>query len=501
MPDSGATSPGRGPAPIPFEPEAGGELASVDAIIPDADRIPALVLVAGEAARAGGWAARSAVALAAGFGDRRTDVLLADLSPGESSLSDLLDVPGDDEGLADVFLFGASLRRAARAVPGRGFRFAPTGPYVPDHAALLAHPRWHRLIRQFGERDGLLLVHVAAEAPGMDALARRVGHAVVLAASEDERERIAGRIPYACSIDAVLVPPADEGGESAPGPAARSGRAAEAGDAAGPSGAAAAAGPEEEPAPSEDELIHELAVIHRESKRRRSSLVVLAIVLFAALGAAGWFVLREPADESASGPGESESSVGGVEAAAVEGAPRTDGPASVPGAGPIDSPIPYSVVIESHRDLDEARDRIATLRDAQPDILFYIAPVLIEEEAYHRVLAGPVIDSSGAASLIDRLVEAGVMVSPEPWAVRSTAQAFHLGDFQTRDAARARARELDEAGIPVYVVEVPFNAGSPRYRIYGGAYQGESEARLMARLLADHGLEAELVRRIGRPVS
>ncbi|MFW6039757.1 MAG: SPOR domain-containing protein [Gemmatimonadota bacterium] len=499
MPDNGATSPGRGPAPIPFEPEAGGERASVEAIVPDADRLPALVLVAGEEARAGGWAARTAAALAASFGERRADVLLADLCQGGPPLSDILDVPDDVEGLADVFLFGASLRRVARAVPGRGFRFAPAGPYVPDPEALLSHPRWDRLIRQFAERDALLLVHVTADAPGMGALARRAGHAVVLAATDEERERIAERIPYACSVDAVLMPAAGPERTSAPVPAEPGGAPAARGPAAPPTTTATV---ESEPAaPSEDELIRELAVIHRESERRRSSLAAFVIVLLVVLGAGGWFVLSERDAGPAPGPAEPESAVGGAEASAVEDVPLTDGPASVSGARPIDSPIPYSVVIESHGELDEARDRIATLRDAQPDILFYIAPVLIDEEAYYRVLAGPVVDSSGAASLIERLVEVGVMDSPEPWAVRSTAHAFHLGDFQTPDAARARARELDDDGIPVYVVEVPFNAGSPRYRIYGGAYQGETEAQLMARLLAEHGLEAELIRRIGRPVS
>lgn len=574
MADDGAMSPNPWPVPTPFEPGAGFLPPALEVLADRAGRIPALLLVAGARARPDGWAARAATKLASTLGEEGLRIVLAEISADEPELHEELGVP-NDEGMADVFLFGASLRRVARAVSGRTFYFAPAGAYVPDPEALLSHPRWERLIGGFVEAEAVLILYVPADTPGLDALARRAGHAVILAGA-DEADAVAGTLPDACGIDAVLTPPEPDAAAGVSpvgreGPAARPLAEDVEDDAAGPEAEPVDAvfdggidlGPEDEtpespfdagmepaavddhgefaepidgvdepaesgdlaglaefggppdPAdaeaadraassdaddasdlPEEDDLIRELAAIHRESESRRWRFLLLGAILVVVVAVAGWFVYGRSGDDAAtSAPADS--------AADASEAPEASqvSEAAVQPARPIDSPIPYSVVIESHQALGSAQEAVDRLRAEEPDIGFYLAPVEVEDVVYFRVLAGPASDSAAARALMLRLVDLGLKEEAQPWAVRNTAQAFRLADFDTRDAARARVAELAEDGVPTYVLEVPFTAGPSRFRLYAGAYRNEAEASVMAQILSEHGLDVELVRRIGRPAT
>ena len=73
-----------------------------------------------------------------------------------------------------------------------------------------------------------------------------------------------------------------------------------------------------------------------------------------------------------------------------------------------------------------------------------------------------------------------------------------MGDFDTRNAARARGDELAAEGIPTYVVEIPHEPGPSRYRLYAGAYRSPGEAQVLADMLRRAGYEPQLVERRGR---
>src|SRR5690606_18417410 len=109
-------------------------------------------------------------------------------------------------------------------------------------------------------------------------------------------------------------------------------------------------------------------------------------------------------------------------------------------------------------------------------------------------------DTAAANALMRRLVERGHKSEVDAWAIRPTAWTFQVGEFETAEAAEARADSLLDLGVPTYSVEVPYSSGPSRFRLYAGAYEGPVQGAVMAELLEKAGVEAQLVRRMGRPV-
>jgi hypothetical protein len=142
-----------------------------------ADRDPSestsLLLHAGPAAVHSGWAAGAAVSLAQALAAAGRRLVLGDLSLEEPVLHELLG-GGNQEGMADIFLYGASLRRVSRPAGDGSYYFVPAGPYAPDPAEVMRHPRWepvlqglgafggffNRLFSQFSNRDFATLMSV-----------------------------------------------------------------------------------------------------------------------------------------------------------------------------------------------------------------------------------------------------------------------------------------------------------------------------------------------------
>jgi hypothetical protein len=372
------------------------------------------------------------------------------------------------EGLADAFLFGASLQRVETIPPGAEFSFVPAGAYAPDPARVLDSPRWDRIAREVAEAGSLILLFIPAPTPGLGALSRRVRRAILIGRAGDH-PRLAARLDPECEILAAVEPPPppepveEWGGESAATPAVAS----------------------PAPPPRGAEL-SEPPVIQPAARSRRPVRIALLLALALALGAAAWFLYAEywaPAE----GP-----------------ATVTDPPAPARQAArgePVETPIPVSVAVEAHQDLTNARQRVAALRRAEPDITFFLAPVAVSGGVYYRLLAGPVADRETGTALLQRLVDAGHKTAFDSWAVRPTELAFHLGDYENRESALERVRELDESDIPAYIVVIPHRPGPPRYRVYGGAFETAAEAEVMGRLLEEAGVEAALVPRTGDPIA
>lgn len=444
------------PTPIGYDPAAGTEATVLEAVAAATDdSAGAMLLVAGARARRDGWAARAVVGLTAALDEAGRALLLTELTSDRPELHERFDVD-NVEGLVDVFLFGASLHRIAHQPPGHGFYFAPRGAHLPDPREVLSHDRWTHLVARFSRASSLLMIYVPADTPGLELLARRVGRAVLLAAP-DELSELADALPGECSVGAVLRPAS-----------------------AAESEAAMAVSPDEPAgAVHEDRLIQELVASQRRARRRRWLFAFVGMLVLAALAVGGWMALQYY-------------QVGDV------GRTIEAGAAGVAAAEPVESPVPFSVVIESYQDLGAARERVVALRDDEPEIGFAITPVLQDSVVYYQIVAGPVADSAGASALLQRLVDAGHKRDAQQSAVRNTPLAYNLGDFETAAAAEARGAGLRDAGVPTYVIEVPRTSGPPQYRLYAGAYEERDQAEVMAQFLRDAGVDAPLVRRIGR---
>jgi len=451
--------------------------------------VPAVLLVVSPGARRDGWASRAAVAIAGGWSARGGDILLTDLSLDDPELHGRVGLD-NDEGIADVIEFGLSLGRVAKDVPSGGFRLISAGAYVPDTAWLLSDPAWERLIVQCAGAGRTLLLYAPSDLAGIDALARRVGKAILLSGST-EVESIAAGLPAACSILLVLeapvalVPAPTDAGLEAGGDPPLGGQGLESAIdlASDPETATTAPG---EPSDDPDPVLMEPVFIRREPTRRRRISPVLWVLLLAALAAAGWFGAATYLKPRL------------ADGDAVEPAPSRPAP---PAPGPIaEVPLPYSVAVETHPHFGTALERVAALRAAEPGIAFFIAPVQVDGVVYHHVLAGLAQDTAVAGALMRHLVEGGHKTEPDSWAIRPTAWAYHLGDFRSLAEAEAREEELLAKGVPSYIVDLSGEGGAGNFRLYAGAYEGPAQGEVMARLLAEAGEEPRLIRRTGRPV-
>lgn len=480
---------------------------------------PIVLLVAGAEARESGWAARVAVAAADAASSRRR-VILADLSFETPELHGVLGMR-NREGLADVFLFGASLERVTQRISNHVFQLVSPGAYVPDPEEILSSSRWFRLGPELGELGTVMLAYVPAEAAGLADLVRH-GPVLVL---EADGEKVEDMLPDDCEVIASLVPPGSAAGVAPPGgqdglaeqEPMQAGDVAEADaeDAAEgaperapgslePSGdvdgwasglaAEAAAVPAEEwvdeveEAPVPGAPVDELSippVLRPPGRPRRPVSPVFWVLLVALAAVGGWFAYAEYL-----APARSEGAV-----------PAEQPAASADPGKPIETDVPVSVSIEVYESLEVAQRRVATLRQAEPDLEFFVSPVLNDGVTYQRVMAGPVANVDAGMALMRRLVQDGLKTAEEPWSVRPTSLAFRIQDFDTRGAALARRDQLAAQGVPTYVVEVPYTVGPPHYRLYAGAYEYRSEAQVMAQLLESAGIDAPLVPRTGRPVA
>lgn len=83
------------------------------------------------------------------------------------------------EGIVDSFLYGVSLNRIAREVPGLGNCYLlPSGSEDVQREDIIGSDRWKRLAAGFGEVGATLLLVTTADAPGLDALVDHAGGAV-----------------------------------------------------------------------------------------------------------------------------------------------------------------------------------------------------------------------------------------------------------------------------------------------------------------------------------
>lgn len=439
-PQAVSYDPGHGELPSPL-----GSVLTADA------ETPLLLLVAPDSADG---PLRIAIAIADARAQAGGHTVLADASFDRPRLHEQLDVR-NLEGMADVFLFGASLARVKVRPEGHAFEFVPPGAYVPEPGAVLESPGWDHVEWELKGDASLMVLFVPAGTPGLGILSARAGRAVLIG-DDDEAGRMRPRLDPSCRVLAVLSP-TDRGAGAGPGAI--------------------------EPAEPTDTLLTEPVVFREEADRPRRLSPLLWILLVVVVGMAGWFLYR--------GLGGPPPPVAAPAASSAETAAPE----------PRETPIPVSVAVEAHQDLSSALERAEALGRAVPGVGFYLAPVSVNGEVFYRLLAGPVADPEAGSALMQRLVDEGHKTAFDSWAIRPTAYAFHLGQYETMAAAEGRVAELLAAEIPSYVVAVSHGSAGSRYRVYGGAYESATEAAEMEQMLESAGFEARLVPRTGEPIA
>jgi hypothetical protein len=480
------------------------------------------------------WVADAAIALATAWTQAGRRAVLADLSLDDPLLHERIGMANLD-GVVDIFLYGASLARSARPVPGRGFYLISGGTYTDEAGAILRHPRWEKIVSGFREAQASLLLFAPADAEGLGELARWAADAIVFgppSAAGVFQRGLAAEV----TVRAWLSPPGSEGGapaEAHPHAAAPQERFPE--PEPGPPVWAAPAGSREvevaplRPAPAAgefptfDELMastpaevpvpdpawEQATMPPRFGGRRRarkegggegkaaatrgSPVRMLVLLLLLLLAAGAYFVYTYRPGLLGLGGGDGRS----APPAASEAAAR---PAAAPTERGV--PLPYAVSTLNFETPAAARNAVRAKSARFPDVPFYVVPELNQGKLYYKVFAGMLADTVQAAAVRERLVAAGEadtagvigpsqLIQPRPW-------AYDLGTFDTDSAATVHADTLAQQNVPTYVVPLPFSDGRERYRVYGGAFADSLAAQPMRRMLDVAHATGSLVRRSGR---
>lgn len=529
------------PDAVPFDPAMGTASAAIEALLEGPGSAgPVVLLAVGPAAQQSGWAAQCAMALADGFAARGESVLLADLSLHRPELHELLGVE-NEEGLSDVFLFGASLQHIMRAIPGKAFRLIPASQFTPDAYDIVTHARWGSVFEELAADQSKLLVYMPVDVSGAPEYSDRVGHTIVLA-EDDEVEDVHARLSADAEVIGVLVPPpatsavAEVVPEPEPrieppvepeplaSPASTSTRSSDAEfekiripkDSAREAliadlrsrqrAALMAPPPQMAPLPTEEAVaasrgrapqradgspppIFRIPAAYPDQKKpRRWFSWVLVLVLLLSIAAGVWYY-RDYATQWISR--------GGAQARREVSAPPSAPPRLRETTETVGTALPYSVAIASYQVLNLAQERITELSKAEEDTPFFIGPIVVQGTLFYRVMAGPVTDSAAAAALRDTLIQKRIKTISLAGDIVSAPYAFLLGEYASRGEADARRADAMTKGIPSYIVDVRTTDGALHHKVYAGAYTGPGDAEFMRPMLEAAGFPANLVERTG----
>ena len=187
------------PGDTPWTPDASG-----------AGRV--VLLFAPAAVRRDGWATRLTLDLVGAWGDAGQKVVLADGVLEYPTLHRELGL-SNTEGIADAALFGASVSRVARPVPGRAFFFVSAGSPTGNPEAVATSPRWRRLLEGFRDAGVTLVLFLRAGCAAEEALAAAADDIVVLAGSAEDlpegARRMADRVRFVMGPEAGSAKPAE----------------------------------------------------------------------------------------------------------------------------------------------------------------------------------------------------------------------------------------------------------------------------------------------------
>ena len=396
------------------------------------------------------WCAQAAAALVTKWSARGARIVLADVSLGQPVLHDVFGVP-NSEGVTDLMMAGAQLRAVSRWVGAPGFLFIPTGTPSADAADVMRSGKWDIVFEALGQANVDLVLYAPADLPGLDALLARSSAVVLLGGNTEAAEEAIQTLGLSEAL--CLRPPVLEGTSG------------------------------------------EVAFLSNPPEVRaqdRKQSYFLRVPPWRPVTAVGLLVLAVWAGSRVLLGGSAES-LGRPEE-------RTEPPVPVVAAAP-DPPQAYSLSLAAFQDAGLAARRAEGLAGRRPDLLFTTVPVWVSDRVFHRILAGPAIDSGAAEELRASLAETFADEDSALWIVRATPLAFTLGDYESREAADRRAAEVPVAWLAPYVFEVGAS-DRPSFRVFAGAYADSAEASVVHAQFTELGEEPlELVRRVGRYVS
>jgi cell division septation protein DedD len=441
-----------------------GSATAAEGWLPDEARVIVLVRDRGSDA----WAVGVAIGLADMVGRERGRTFLANVAGEPGELDRRLAATGP--GLTSALTGAATIASIAHTTVGQRFAYLPAGEGALPFPGLRRMRAFRRFVSKVRDGGGTLLLYVGEE--------DLVGQAAGRSSEQTGQLRLDGCIALGEARGAAAglgVPLLARVERPAPPPAEP------------PAGVAVWESDPPRPA--------------TPTRARRSGsagslpkLLVLPIAALLLWGA--WAVLS---------PG-SERGVGAASSARPADASRVDAdgpslPAGARAAEPtaandreFEAPAArYSVLVGSYMRLADAMGRRAELAGAGG--LFYVAPTPVRGRIYYRVLAGVFEDRADAASAMADLVQDGRKEMFKEWDIRPVRLAYEVGTFTARDEADGRARELQAADVPAYVLRD--TAEAPLYRVYAGAFMSEEDAEPLGRRLEELGSGAELVARSG----
>lgn len=415
----------------------------------------------------------------------------------------------NEDGIVDVFEYGASLSRIARAQPEGSLFFVPAGTFSPDPARMMARPRWRRLSAGFRHEDAVMLLFLPPDclgvlASGVDGLvALAPGHPDAdLAASPEIRAALergtpllatwagTGEAPAFPAARPVPPPPAVSTAEAAMEPAADV--AAEPTptlETVTPATVAASEPPvASPPATPEPAAVEALASVPplpdrpifrrplgAAAARRRAGTYALVLVLAAAAAVVNF--------RRQLGWGESTDT--GPEEPSVPVTPAFRGLA--PHA--VDT-LPFAVQLSAWTSVSQALEDADSARGR--GFTSMVAPLRLRGALWFRVYVGPVASQNAADSLLGAVRAAGLDGSGTADVVL-VPLSFALRRLATLGAARADRDRLRAAGIGAFVL----GQADGSYRLFAGAFDTPDRAAYLDSLLTSTGSAGPLGPRVG----
>lgn len=235
-------------------------------------------------------------------------------------------------------------------------------------------------------------------------------------------------------------------------------------------------------------------------------IVIAAGALVFLLG--GWWVFARFIAAGAAGAADWRETPPPAGAARVDSLPSdADGPAAPTEAGGEAAmsmarvaaggeDLGYSVLVASHVSLADALQHMRVVDKGT--VLFLVAPTPVRGRVYYRLFAGALPTPESARELMEELTESGVKDSSSEWDVRPASLGYRLSVHGTEVEARRAVAELNERGIPAYILRLVAD-GDTVHQVYAGAYERPEAAGAMRIILSEAGVEAELVPRRGEP--
>ncbi|MCG6957407.1 MAG: SPOR domain-containing protein, partial [Gemmatimonadetes bacterium] len=157
----------------------------------DGGAVTAIVATAG--AVEAGWASGGAVALAHAWATAGRRVVLTDADMLVPTLHAELGLP-NQEGLSDVLLWGASVRRVARPVEDGGFYLMSAGTVVADGTEPFEASRWAHLCDGFREAGVVLAVFAPESSVSIGPVLAQASEVVLLAEPSEDLGQLAATI-------------------------------------------------------------------------------------------------------------------------------------------------------------------------------------------------------------------------------------------------------------------------------------------------------------------